>query len=386
MSGIKLTVLIISIMLNLKDIMNQAVITATDTANSIIEENRVTVDAALEYLNRQIPEIAAFADYIEKESNGTAHLTIRLPDDPSPVYNPGNEGTLRGYYYCFYVGESHEDHTVNWAWFYVKDDLTEILWEDMIDAEKKSIREWRCSEQYFIKMGELETSLKTEQGFTLTDAEEFEKCQEAFDMIKQGDWSMVTPHRSINSKWEQYKLGGIAENPAASADQNAYESHWLQADVNNDGMPELIRQDGNGDRTAHKKPIDLIFSWNGDHVDLVFIDFIDAMEFCFVSDNGKLIYESTIMEQFSEFTSCHFDEKWNRVFEESLQLIYYPENTFGKYGCGLYYQYVAADGTVEDLTQKEFTEAYHNMTGQEFLEDNADYWEDKFKEAVPEEK
>lgn len=294
MSGIKLTVLIISIMLNLKDIINQAVITATDTANSIIEENRVTVDAALEYLNRQIPEIAAFADYIEKESNGTAHLTIRLPDDPSPVYNPGNEGTLRGYYYCFYVGESHEDHTVNWAWFYVKDDLTEILWEDMIDAEKKSIREWRCSEQYFIKMGELETSLKTEQGFTLTDAEEFEKCQEAFDMIKQGDWSMVTPHRSINSKWEQYKLGGIAENPAVSADQNAYESHWLQADVNNDGMPELIRQGGNGDRTAHKKPIDLIFSWNGDHVDLVFIDFIDAMEFCFVSDNGKKHHYGTI--------------------------------------------------------------------------------------------
>lgn len=237
------------------------------------------------------------------------------------------------------------------------------------------------------------------------DAEEFEKCQEAFDMIKQGDWSMVVPHKNVKDDWDQYKLGYAAENPVATDEQSLYENDWLQVDVNNDGMPELICQNGNGDRTEHKKPIDLIFAWHDDHVELVYIDFIDAMEFLFLSDAGNLIYESSILggPQISVFTKYYFDEKWNCTFEESLSLIYfldenvydeeemeslkksYPD-TFGRYGSGLHSQHFLADQTQEYLTQNEFINAYRNMTGQEFLEDNALYWEERFKESLTEEK
>lgn len=214
------------------------------------------------------------------------------------------------------------------------------------------------------------------------DAEIFTECQEAFDRIKHGDWSMVTPDHNVKEKWEQYKIGYWAERSDTGENSIISEdSDWRCVDINNDGLPELVSQCGNGDRTEHKKPIAYIFAWNDDKVELVYIDLIDAMEFLFLSDNGKLIYESSIlgMPQVSVFTKFHFDEKWNLAAEESLKL------TFDIDDKELHYQRLLPDQTKEDLTHQEFINAYLSMTGQEFTEDHASYWEERFKEAVTEE-
>ena len=40
---------------------------------------------------------------------------------------------------------------------------------------------------------------------------------------------------------------------------NGTEGDWICVDVNQDGLPELIGQCGNGQWTENKRPIDLIF-------------------------------------------------------------------------------------------------------------------------------
>lgn len=92
------------------------------------------------------------------------------------------------------------------------------------------------------------------------DKDAFKKCSEVFDRIEQGDWSLVTPLKGMEYMWEI----------------NSTDGNWRRVDVNNDGMPELISQCGNGEWTDNKRPIDLIFAWNDDHVELVYIDLNDA--------------------------------------------------------------------------------------------------------------
>ena len=69
---------------------------------------------------------------------------------------------------------------------------------------------------------------------------------------------------------------------------NGTEGDWICVDVNQDGLPELIGQCGNGQWTENKRPIDLIFSWNKDKVELVYTDLIDATEFYYYSGNAKI--------------------------------------------------------------------------------------------------
>ena len=229
------------------------------------------------------------------------------------------------------------------------------------------------------------------------DSEAFEKCQQAFERIMQGDWSDVAPVEGLEYMW---RMDG---------------ADWRQEDVNKDGMPELVCQEGSGDRTAHKKPINLIFAWNGERVDLIYVDLIDGMEFLFLTDEGKLLHEwgTSGIPKRTQFTQYHFDEKRNLVFEEALLLFYfwgedtysgeiaeyykdrYP-STFGTYGGGLYYQQIrpkteeelaksSNSYTVkEDISNSQFQEKYYEMTGQEFMEDNALFWEEEFNNAISE--
>lgn len=227
--------------------------------------------------------------------------------------------------------------------------------------------------------------------------EAFRECREAFGQIMQGDWSLVTPIKGLDHMWE---MGG---------------EEWGQADVNGDGMPELIQliTPEEEKQAGNHIPIELIFAWNGEKVDLVYIDLIDAMDFLFLTDDGQLISEQSTTEtpKKTQFTKYHFDEKWILAFEESLSLIYFLDEedytkeeaedykdryyrTFGIYGGGLFYQKECLEtnnssSTVrEQLSHNQFLSEYYQMTGHEFLEDehNVWLWEEEFQNAITEER
>ncbi len=216
------------------------------------------------------------------------------------------------------------------------------------------------------------------------DASEFKECREAFERIMQGDWSDVRFIESLEYMW-----GMSGEE-------------WRQADVNKDGMPELVCQDGSGDRTEHKKPVDLIFAWNGENVDLVYMDIIDPMEFLFLTDEGQLIYEWSTSggPKRSNFYKKYFDEKWNLETEEAVRVQYFwskeEAEECQKYyrlknpGKGLYFiqDYKSAYGGLasKQIGYYDFLKAYQNMTNRDFLDDNASYWEEEFRETLTGEK
>ncbi|MCM1126011.1 MAG: leucine-rich repeat domain-containing protein [Lachnospiraceae bacterium] len=212
------------------------------------------------------------------------------------------------------------------------------------------------------------------------DKQAFEKCGEVFEQIMQGDWSEVRLIESLSSMWG---MGG---------------EEWIQADVNRDGMPELICQDGSGARTEHKKPINLIFAWNGTNADLVYMDLTDEAEFLFLTDEGNLIYEQSTVNgsKSAIFSKSYFDEKWNRIQEESLRVHYfYNEKEAEEYreyygfksmGKGLYfikdYQDYSGEFIPRKLGYYDFEKEYHDLTGRDFLDDNEPDWEEVFKQAL----
>ena len=97
--------------------------------------------------------------------------------------------------------------------------------------------------------------------------------EEAYDLIEKGDWSMVVPFDYMESIMN-------AENPK-----------WCRADVNGDGMPELISQYGRQWSGGSGLPIEYIFAFNKGKVELVFTDLNDYTEYYFLGSNGNLIYD-----------------------------------------------------------------------------------------------
>lgn len=165
---------------------------------------RVSADEALTYLYQQVPEFDAISAYIERASEGKAHFVVRLPDELTLVYNPDNLETIRGYYYVFYVGESFEDHTTNWDWFYVKADLTEILHENIIKAQMETMEEWRNSESYFHRAEEVDD-------ISITDS----------DFIKVLDKYLITNGNQIE-KISQMIANHAEIEPGIKADEVTY--------------------------------------------------------------------------------------------------------------------------------------------------------------------
>ncbi|MBD5546049.1 MAG: hypothetical protein HDQ97_01365 [Lachnospiraceae bacterium] len=134
-------------------------------------------------------------------------------------------------------------------------------------------------EKYYIGLEWNETTKKEEITpyiLEIWDAQKdkdiFDKCNEIFDRIEQGDWSDMLPIEGMEYMWEMHGTEG----------------DWIRVDVNQDGLPELISQCGNGQWTENKRPIDLIFSWNKDKIELVYTDLIDADEFYYYSGNAKI--------------------------------------------------------------------------------------------------
>lgn len=101
---------------------------------------------AEEYLEQEIPELDDYEYYINKKSEGQAFLIVESHPYLMELY--GEDKKLLGYYYLIYVGEEWEDHRVNWDWFYVREDLEEILWCEIVDGTLYSMEDWRESLQY----------------------------------------------------------------------------------------------------------------------------------------------------------------------------------------------------------------------------------------------
>lgn len=113
-------------------------------------------DKVMQCLDEQVPEIfGEWADYVEEKSGGEAHMMAMVGGGyfPDAVYRDYQETEYLGEYYSIYVGESHEDHTACWDWFYVSEDLDEVLWHNVAMAVESEypvlyLDEWRKSDCY----------------------------------------------------------------------------------------------------------------------------------------------------------------------------------------------------------------------------------------------
>lgn len=107
-------------------------------------------------LDEQVPEIFdEWNDYVVEKSEGRAHMMERMGGEyvPEDVYRDYGKTEYLGKYYCVYVGESWDDHCVNWAYFYVREDFDEVLWYDHVSIMDSDycvfyLDEWRNSEWY----------------------------------------------------------------------------------------------------------------------------------------------------------------------------------------------------------------------------------------------
>ena len=132
--------------------------TNNDTENAIFDGN--TVDKISQCLDEQVPEIYDWGVFVEKKSDNQAYLYERFDGKIEDVYKNGEGSEYLGKYYLVYVGEMWEDHSVNWAWFYVSADFKEVLWKDILmlkgsEFEVYTLEEWRNS-PYYPQLDEVE--------------------------------------------------------------------------------------------------------------------------------------------------------------------------------------------------------------------------------------
>lgn len=103
--------------------------------NEMVEKNS---ERAMDYLEKNVPEIAEFREQVRKASNGEVKVIMRLDGVPDKYSDDEYHE-----YYCIYVGEDHPDHTVRWNTFYVNLDLSKILVDDAFSGNIISIDQWR---------------------------------------------------------------------------------------------------------------------------------------------------------------------------------------------------------------------------------------------------
>ncbi len=100
-------------------------------------------DSVQKYVVEMVPEVEYYEKHIKEYSQGEARLWMHVYEIVSLTINDTEKS-----YYPVYVGEEWDDHSVNWEWFYVSEDMTEIYWYDLLEDELRTIEAWRMSEQY----------------------------------------------------------------------------------------------------------------------------------------------------------------------------------------------------------------------------------------------
>ena len=84
-----------------------------------------------EYLETSVSELTSYKQFIEEQSSGEAHLIVEMNFSLLKI---GEKN-----FYPIYVGEQWDDHRVNWEWFYVSEQMDEILWYNLADDEFYSL-------------------------------------------------------------------------------------------------------------------------------------------------------------------------------------------------------------------------------------------------------
>lgn len=219
------------------------------------------------------------------------------------------------------------------------------------------------------------------------DKEVFSACANAFDLVEQGDLSVVELFDGI-----QYLERG--ENYT-----------WQRVDVNGDGLPELIRSDVYREDLIPQ--ITYIFSYeDGEQapVKLIFRDLNDLSEYYFLGADGKMIYDYSDHGeiQYGSYSQYQYDVKWNRRLLDRLEIYYFEKgdyygeetdwyreaypDTYGTNGGG-YYFFQSRPKTMEELKDNEedtywvrevitkdaFIKAYRRMTGRDFFTQKGDF-------------
>ena len=100
----------------------------------------------MSFVEEQLPELDDIGYYIEQKTEGKASLVVDIGASPKELYD--NSNNFLGYYFSIYVGEEWEDHRANWYWFYVNDELDEVLWCEIVNIEFYTLEEWRSSSKY----------------------------------------------------------------------------------------------------------------------------------------------------------------------------------------------------------------------------------------------
>lgn len=171
----------------------------TEAKSENLSENQIE-----EYLETSVPELIDYKQFIEKQSNGEAHLIVESDFSLLKI------GDRR--FYPVYVGEQWDDHRVNWEWFYVSGQMDEILWYDLVDDEYYSLEEWRNSKEYRTLddcLTIMEKSCKQqENGFDieihypeLKGMEDVEKEERINQLIEVEAKRLIPQERDIPDEW-----------------------------------------------------------------------------------------------------------------------------------------------------------------------------------------
>jgi hypothetical protein len=107
----------------------------------MIDYNETVVknfELAMDYLEKNVPEIAEFRERVRRASNGEVKVIMRLDGVPDKYSDDEYHE-----YYCIYVGEDHPDHIVRWNTFYVSLNLSKILVDDLFSGNIISVEQWR---------------------------------------------------------------------------------------------------------------------------------------------------------------------------------------------------------------------------------------------------
>lgn len=227
------------------------------------------------------------------------------------------------------------------------------------------------------------------------------EIDEVYDLVERGDLSVVTASERNISYLKDLHEG------------HHYEILWKRADITGDEVPELLCQEV-FDRK--RQPIKFIFTYYQGKAELIFVDLNDYTEYYFLGDSGNLVYDYTDYgivnygsyervlfsdEKDADIEDYHIIIGQERIIAQFFDdwydeedIAYYKErypDTYGTYGPGIYcYRETPTTQTDirkqewvrEQITKEEFLDAYKDMTGFDFLEENRDWeydWDKTFE-------
>lgn len=194
-------------------------------------KNELYVD---DYLNSEISELWTFSHYVHEKTGGQAYLQVeRIRElDLQTLYQEEN---LLGYYYTYHVSEVWPDHEENEIWFYVRDDLGEILCKENVREEFCTLEEWRAGVGYKVWM-EAVSQWQQEKMELLLSSEGERLDEHWYDAYRNIiiDWTEVEDYYDLD--YLKYYFH----------EDYQFDSYFL-CDVDKNGIPELFLYSATGD-------------------------------------------------------------------------------------------------------------------------------------------